>query len=283
MLFCPDASPGASRQPPLHRACLLLLLSWTLGNGALEAGVSTGSKASTNAQDSTLLRLMPSQHLRPCPHPDPGPPEPPPVDDEVLVQVLETPQHLQHDALDLSRGPGGQGGPCRAPMCWTRTRQEPSGPTLAPGPPRRALACSPEGWPGPAHSSPSPGRCWKKQGEHAGHLNLLGGGGGELAEGGAGRAGQNAHLSRWFPTTTSFSSTIFGWRRRRSSVISRRLLMGTPATGHAQQAHRRQDPCTRPQRAPPSSQGPVLAQGCPSCVRCKAAALCTDRCEERAL
>lgn len=45
----------------------------------------------------------------------------------------------------------------------------------------------------------------------------------------AGRAQQTAYLSRWFPTTTSFSSTIFGWRRRRSSVISRRLLMGTPA------------------------------------------------------
>lgn len=43
---------------------------------------------------------------------------------------------------------------------------------------------------------------------------------------------QTAHLSRWFPTTTSFSSTILGWRRRRSSVISRRLLMGTPATRH---------------------------------------------------
>ena len=41
---------------------------------------------------------------------------------------------------------------------------------------------------------------------------------------------QPTHLSRWFPTTTSFSSTMFGWRRRRSSVISRRLLMGTPAT-----------------------------------------------------
>lgn len=40
---------------------------------------------------------------------------------------------------------------------------------------------------------------------------------------------QTAYLSRWFPTTTSFSSTIFGWRRRRSRVISRRLLMGTPA------------------------------------------------------
>lgn len=41
---------------------------------------------------------------------------------------------------------------------------------------------------------------------------------------------QTAHLSRWLPTTTSFSSTILGWRRRRSSVISRRLLMGTPAS-----------------------------------------------------
>ena len=58
----------------------------------------------------------------------------------------------------------------------------------------------------------------------------------------AGRAQQTAYLSRWFPTTTSFSSTIFGWRRRRSSVISRRLLMGTPAGRPAtQQPH----PCTQ--------------------------------------
>ena len=71
----------------------------------------------------------------------------------------------------------------------------------------------------------------------------------------AGRAQQTAYLSRWFPTTTSFSSTIFGWRRRRSSVISRRLLMGTPAGRPAtQQPH----PCTQ------GPLGPDLASATPS-------------------
>lgn len=43
----------------------------------------------------------------------------------------------------------------------------------APGPQRKALACSPEGWPGPVHSSPSLGRCWKNKGEDTCHLTLL--------------------------------------------------------------------------------------------------------------
>lgn len=61
---------------------------------------------------------------------------------------------------------------------------------------------------------------WMKHREETGRAGSAGPG----AEG-----QQTAYLSRWFPTTTSFSSTIFGWRRRRSRVISRRLLMGTPA------------------------------------------------------
>lgn len=49
-----------------------------------------------------------------------------------------------------------------------------------------------------------------------------------------GQMQETTHLSRWLPTTTSFSSTMLGWRRRRSSVISRRLLMGMPETKGAQ-------------------------------------------------
>lgn len=67
--------------------------------------------------------------------------------------------------------------------------------------------------------------------------------------------GHMAHLSRWFPTTTSFSSTILGWRRRRSSVISRRLLTGTPATGHglSKPTPADRDPCSQPPQQAPHS------------------------------
>lgn len=143
-----------------------------------------------------------------------------PVNDEVPVQVLEAPEHLQHDALDLCRGqragtrwgslalassglrsqvaaaagtglatrggawspscpagtPGQQFPPqrqqCRGPRgLWLvqqcRQGEEDRPTPHTPGPQRRAWACSPGGWPGPAHSTPSPERCWKgKQGRY---------------------------------------------------------------------------------------------------------------------
>lgn len=52
-----------------------------------------------------------------------------------------------------------------------------------------------------------------------------------------GRQGRgDSHLSRWFPTTTSFSSTMLGCRSCRSRVISRRLLMGIPAGSNSRTA-----------------------------------------------
>lgn len=63
-------------------------------------------------------------------------------------------------------------------------------------------------------------------------------------------------------------------------MISRRLLMGTPATRHTQQPA----PCSLSEPCP-TVRALVLAQenrGRPSSIRCKAAALCTDRREGRA-
>jgi len=37
-----------------------------------------------------------------------------------------------------------------------------------------------------------------------------------------------SHLSKWLPTTTSFSSTMFGCLSRISKLISLKLLMGIP-------------------------------------------------------
>lgn len=134
-----------------------------------------------------------------------------------------------------------------AQVFQTRTREAPTrAPSFEPGPQRRGSACSPEGWPGLAHSNPSPGRCCGKAGKtratsssfsssQVSQGTLLGQQEGHghprvNRRGAMQGSRQPTHLSRWFPTTTSFSSTMFGWRRRRSSVISRRLLMGTPAT-----------------------------------------------------
>lgn len=46
----------------------------------------------------------------------------------------------------------------------------------------------------------------------------------------------HSHLSRWFPTTTSFSSTMLGWWSSSSRVISRRLLTGIPGDSESRAA-----------------------------------------------
>lgn len=62
----------------------------------------------------------------------------------------------------------------------------------------------------------APRRVWKVEGGHTG----------------------DSHLSKWFPTTTSFSSTMLGCWSCRSRVISRRLLMGIPGGGRNSRAVR---------------------------------------------
>lgn len=190
--------------------------------GTLELLVTFHRRQQSQASAESVLPTLASRH--------------PPVDDEVPVQILEAPEHLQHDALDLCRGSevpvrlSLQGSPARPHPQWpaglaVTTAQEtsalarlsapgPHAPTRCPhhrnstslkltdtlggggrgssssanpqvalfcykcapqgpmkpipppqalchalGPPRRVLAYSPGGWPGPAHSNPSPGRC----------------------------------------------------------------------------------------------------------------------------
>lgn len=51
------------------------------------------------------------------------------------------------------------------------------------------------------------------------------------------RPQRKGYLSRWFPTTTSFSSTMLGWWSFSRRVISRRLLMGMPARSSHTYSH----------------------------------------------
>lgn len=75
--------------------------------GALELLVTFHRRQQSQASAESVLPTLASCH--------------PPVDDEVPVQILEAPEHLQHDALDLCRGSevpvrlslqGSLAGPC---------------------------------------------------------------------------------------------------------------------------------------------------------------------------
>lgn len=121
--------------------------------------------------------------------------------------------------------------------CWTQILPHP-----IPEPPRRAFAYSPGDWPGPARSIPSPGKyCWRQDKVRASPRTDLSA---EVAQGSRrvwkveGRHKGDSHLSKWFPTTTSFSSTMLGCWSCRSRVISRRLLMGIPGGGRNSRAVR---------------------------------------------
>lgn len=59
------------------------------------------------------------------------------------------------------------------------------------------------------------------------------------------------HLSRWFPTTTSFSSTMLGCWSCRSRVISRRLLTGIPAGSNCHCLEQGPGRSCPPQEPPP--------------------------------
>lgn len=63
--------------------------------------------------------------------------------------------------------------------------------------------------------------------------------------------GGDPHLSRWFPTTTSFSSTMLGCRSCRSRVISRRLLTGIPAGSNCHCLEQGPGRSRPPQEPPP--------------------------------
>lgn len=86
-----------------------------------------------------------------------------------------------------------------------------------------------------------------------------------------GRQGRgDSHLSRWFPTTTSFSSTMLGCRSCRSRVISRRLLMGIPAGSNSRTA-----PLPRAGAGDAPAPAPLLLRYHPS--RCPSAPSSTPR------
>ena len=52
----------------------------------------------------------------------------PPVDDEIPVQVLETPEHLQHDALDLQKARRSAFGTMCLTRAWEAPHQSPPPP-----------------------------------------------------------------------------------------------------------------------------------------------------------
>lgn len=65
--------------------------------------------------------------------------------------------------------------------------------------------------------------------------------------------GGDPHLSRWFPTTTSFSSTMLGCWSCRSRVISRRLLTGIPVGSNCHCLEQGRDTPAHPGSRPRSS------------------------------
>lgn len=160
-VFAPRPHPVSPHGAPCSRG---------RGTGAEERPRS--SRALQAASQRSPLPTMPLPRL-------------PPVDDVLLVQVLQAPEHLQDDALHLEAEASG------VTHCVSSTRRtagvarhrEPtlvarvfwleSQPPLTggipesltqplPEPQKKVSACSPEGWRGPAHSSPLPGKYWRR-------------------------------------------------------------------------------------------------------------------------